>query len=260
MRRPPGIRKVLAVAYGAIALLGAGAGAATALVPPPPPNPAAPTNTSPPVIRGSLVQGAVLTADPGRFTGTPAPTFTYRWLRCQASCVPIPGATQRSYRLTAAEVSRRVQVEVTGSNTFGRDTALSARSGLVRSAFRVPATNEKPQRPGRLRSRIVIKGRLTDAGARFTSVAVRASRGARVGIRCRGKGCPYKRASRRFRVRTIRLHSLERSLRAGVVLELRITKRNLVGRFTRVRIRRDRIPKRLDRCLKPGARKPSRCR
>lgn len=258
MSRPADIRSLLATGCCATVLLGAGAGAAAAVnVPSSPP---APKNTSAPVIRGSLVQGAVLTADPGRWTGTPAPTFTYRWLRCQTSCAPIPGATMRTYRLTAPDVSRRVRVQVTGTNMFGRATAASARSALVRSAFRVPAANEKSPRPGRLRSRIVIKGRLTDLGARFTSVALRASRGARVAIRCRGEDCPYKRASRRLRVRRIRLRSLERPLGAGTVVELRITKPELVGRFTRIRIRRDRTPRRLDRCLKPGAKKPSRCR
>lgn len=247
-------RRALAVACTTVAVVGGTASAASALVGP------APRNTSRPVVVGSLVQGASVIANNGRWTGTPAPTFTYQWRRCQATCVAIPGATERTYPLTAADVSHRMQVTVRGTNVFGSTAANSALSGVVQSAFRVPGKPQKPGRPKRLRSRIVITGRLTDTGARFTSVALRASRGARVAVRCRGKGCPYRRASRKLRVRRVRLHSLERSLPAGAVIELRITKRGLTGRFTRVRIRRNRIPTRIDRCLKPGARKPSRCR
>lgn len=260
MRRPAGTLKALVVAGATAAVVAGSAGAAAAVVAPT--SPAAPVNTSRPTVKGTLVQGAVLTAVTGSWTGTPPPQYSYRWLRCQTSCVAIPGATGRTYRLTAADVSRRMQVIVTAANLLGSTSAGSARTGLVRSAFRDPGATEKPPsgKARRLRSRIVIKGRLVDAGASFTSVAVRASRGARVAVRCRGKGCPYGRASRKLRVKRIRLHSLERSLPAGVVLELRVTKRGLIGRYTRVRIRRGRVPRRIDRCLKPGARKPSRCR
>jgi hypothetical protein len=48
-------------------------------------------------------------------------------------------------------------------------------------------------------------------------------------------------------------------LRAGVRLEVFVTKRGMIGKYTRFRIRRGKAPARLDRCLVPGVKKPVRC-
>ena len=63
---------------------------------PSPPRPVAPSNTAPPTVTGAAQQGQTLTADPGTWTGNPAPTFTYQWQRCDtagANCVDIASAT-----------------------------------------------------------------------------------------------------------------------------------------------------------------------
>jgi hypothetical protein len=235
----------------------------------PPPSPLAPSNTKAPAISGTPVQGAILKTTTGTWSG-PSPTYTYRWQRCLGSrCTFVSGATARTYRITSADVSRRLRALVTATNPAGSATKASALTAPVRAAFVVrPAPVKKPaKKPAktklkRLAARITIQGRLTDDGARITSFTVRTARGARVRVHCRGKGegCLSPRSARTARTRRFRLRSLERSFRAGVVIELRLTKRSTIGRYMRVRIRAGRVPARLDRCLKPGKRKPVRCR
>ncbi len=66
---------------------------------------APPVNTSLPTISGTTTVGQQLTASPGSWTGTPAPTFTYQWIRCDsagANCNPIGSATNASYTLVGS--------------------------------------------------------------------------------------------------------------------------------------------------------------
>src|SRR6476620_7261634 len=85
-----------------------------------------PANTAEPTISGSPAQGQTLTAAPGTWTGTPAPTFAYQWLRCPPSggasdgsdCASI-GATTASYVVAAGDVGFRLRVKVTASNADG---------------------------------------------------------------------------------------------------------------------------------------------
>ncbi len=98
--------------------------------------PTAPQNTSPPRTVGTPEDGQTLAADSGNWTGSPSPTFTYQWLRCDddqlASCSTI-GATTQSYMLVAADVGKRIRVEVTGTNSEGSDTATSDPTAPVTS-------------------------------------------------------------------------------------------------------------------------------
>lgn len=52
---------------------------------------------------------------------------------------------------------------------------------------------------------------------------------------------------------------MTRFLRAGTVLEVLIREADLIGKYTRWRIRGGKLPKRADSCLYPGQSKPSRC-
>ena len=81
-----------------------------------------PANTAEPTISGSPAQGQTLTANPGTWSGTPAPTFAYQWLRCPPSggaadgsdCPPIDSATAATYVVAAGDVGFRLRVRVTG--------------------------------------------------------------------------------------------------------------------------------------------------
>src|SRR4029077_10630712 len=86
------------------------------------PAPVAPANSTPPSISGSAVEGQVLTASAGIWSGQPAPTFAYQWLRCHGSgnaCSPIGGQTASTYTLVTADVGSTIAVAVTATNTAG---------------------------------------------------------------------------------------------------------------------------------------------
>jgi len=51
----------------------------------------------------------------------------------------------------------------------------------------------------------------------------------------------------------------ERSLPAGVSLEIRVSKRGEIGKYTRFAIRRHGLPSRTDACLRSTSPKPIAC-
>jgi hypothetical protein len=101
-----------------------------------------------------------------------------------------------------------------------------------------------------------IRGRLTATGARVTLLTVRATRGARITARCRGRTCPVRRVAV---AAPTRLRAFERHLRANTRLEITVRKRDHIGKWTIIKIRRGSPPRRSDRCLYPGVRRPVRC-
>ncbi len=67
--------------------------------------------------------GGTLLCAKGVWTGTPRPTFTYRWLRDGA---PIAGATESSYVVQAADAGHTLACEVTAKNASEEKSATSA--------------------------------------------------------------------------------------------------------------------------------------
>jgi hypothetical protein len=67
--------------------------------------------------------GETLLCASGSWTGTPPPTFTYRWLR---EGVAIAGATEASYKVQAADEGHGLLCEVTATNSAGSKSATSA--------------------------------------------------------------------------------------------------------------------------------------
>jgi len=101
---------------------------------------------------------------------------------------------------------------------------------------------------------------LPGTGAHLELLTVTAPRGANIGVRCRGGGCPYHHKRTTSKGKPVTLRKLARNYRAGAVIEIRVTKKNTIGKFTRIRIRAGRTPKRFDGCLNPGKpNKPFRC-
>ncbi len=108
----------------------------------------APVNTQAPQISGTVAVGQQLLADPGSWSGTPAPTFTYQWQDCDSggnNCTPILGATAGSYTIQSADGGFALEVVVTGSNSAGSSQAASAPTSVVPQA---PANSQAPQISG----------------------------------------------------------------------------------------------------------------
>jgi hypothetical protein len=85
---------------------------------------------TPPVISENPVFDQALSVGAGTWDGTPAPTFTYSWRRCNpvgdfASCVQIPGATNATYVPTVADIGFSIRVWLTGTNVGGSDTGIT---------------------------------------------------------------------------------------------------------------------------------------
>ena len=94
---------------------------------------AAPVNITSPTIMGTPRLGQTLTAQNGTWENNPT-AFQYRWQRCGtagAACVNIPGATEKTYTLVAADVGRTMRVRVTAVNADGATNARSAPTALV---------------------------------------------------------------------------------------------------------------------------------
>jgi hypothetical protein len=113
-----------------------------------------------------------------------------------------------------------------------------------------------------------ISGSETSNGVRLTTLTVQAPPGARVTVSCQGHGCPARSESRvaASRVRhgaagTVRItfRRFERTLRAGVILRIRVFKPGEIGKYTRFIVRRGLLPERLDTCLDSGGFKPMAC-
>ena len=84
-------------------------------------------NTVRPTVTGQARVGKTLTANKGTWTGSPSPTFTYKWYACSAvvetakstiprSCQLITGATKATFKLTTAQASKFIAVQVTGTS------------------------------------------------------------------------------------------------------------------------------------------------
>ncbi len=115
-----------------------------------------PVLVSQPTVRGTVLVGSVISADPGRWIGRQPIAFSYRWLRCNSAggdCVEIAGATGRSFRVTSADIGRKLRFNVTARNAIASVTVISGESttgaeplpaGAVRlpsGEYSIPATS-----------------------------------------------------------------------------------------------------------------------
>ena len=106
-----------------------------------------------------------------------------------------------------------------------------------------------------------IVGQLTRTGARIHFLSVRAPVCSRLTTICRGPTCPFKRVTRLVGRKGARVRPLAgRALRAGVTLEVKVTKPDRIGKYTRLKIRRGKEPARIDRWIQPAPRATRRSR
>jgi hypothetical protein len=148
-----------------------------------------------------------------------------------------------------------------GTHTVSlRVTADGETSTFFRSVDVDPRSGKKRLKLLRPFPKVAIGGFITNSGVRLTLLGVRAPKGSKVMIKCKGRGCP-KRVSRKRvgRKKAVTFRSFRRRLRAGTVIKVYVWKKNRIGKYTRFGIRRNRRPTRSDRCLDPKKLKPTRC-
>ena len=255
-----------------------------------------PRITKVPTVVGTPQVGETLRAEGAEWNGKPEPTATWQWIRCDgpaldsSTCRSIAGATAQSYVGVAADQGKRLRVMLTVTNKDGSVWTISSPTAAVAAApvptptpeptpeppavqpppaaapaplaapvpagAVLPDTATSPQmmRPVPL---VRIRGMLSRRGARITLLTVRAPRGARIEVRCLGRGCPAKRWARTTAL--TRIVRFQRDLRAGTRLVIAVTKPGRIGKHTMITIRRGEAPERRDRCLMPGSRRPVRC-
>ena len=141
------------------------------------------------------------------------------------------------------------------------------------ASFPAPVINgPKPPTPTLIGPRLLdpfplvrIRGVTTRRGARLDLLSVRTLGGTKILVRCRGRGCPWARKTERARFSARRLRSVNmpgfkrRHLRAGTVLAVFVTKKGMIGKYTRFEIRRLKAPARRDSCTAPGRARVRRC-
>jgi hypothetical protein len=102
-----------------------------------------------------------------------------------------------------------------------------------------------------------VSGELTVAGAKIRRLTVSAPKGAKITLKCSGRGCPTKRMAKATKV--VHLQKFETNLRAGVKLTITVSKPGYIAKVTTLQIRRGKAPLRTDACRLPGVAKLSRC-
>lgn len=88
--------------------------------------------------------------------------------------------------------------------------------------------------------------------------------GAKITVRCKGRGCPIKVATRvavasKRGVAAVEFRRFERSLPFGLTLEVLVSKPGEIGKYTRFAIRRSKLPERVDMCLDLAGAEPIVC-
>jgi hypothetical protein len=100
-----------------------------------------PTSVSPPVVEGPAVEGEVVTASAGEWTGVPD-DFAYVWQRCGSeSCEEIRWETDPHYTVRRDDVGLRLRAVVTASSASG---SASAESALTEIVLPHAPVNEEP--------------------------------------------------------------------------------------------------------------------
>jgi PKD repeat protein len=169
-----------------------------------------------------------------------------------------------AYDASGASASRTFSA---GSfNVSMRVTDTSDSFAIVTQTIVVGVPPAAPKGDTRLRALtpfpiVRMAGSIGKRGTKFRVLTVEVPGGSTVTVRCSGKGCPFSKSTRAASVtRKLRIRKLEnRLLRNGVLVKIFVTKAGTIGKYTSIKIRGGKPPKRVDRCLMPGSTKPTKC-
>jgi lysophospholipase L1-like esterase len=115
--------------------------------------PAASVNVTLPAVTGTAQQGQALTGDNGTWNPSSV-VYTYQYRRCNtggSSCVDIPGATNSTYALDAADVGSTVRLRVTATTNRGGAAFVDSAPSATVIAIGVPANLTPPALSGTAR-------------------------------------------------------------------------------------------------------------
>ncbi len=98
----------------------------------------------------------------------------------------------------------------------------------------------------------------------FRTLYVRKARaGQQLVVRCKGRGCPFRRKTRTVKADAPKLSVMKglkrKRLRVGAKLQVRVIQAGHIGRVDVFTVRKGKPPKRRELCLPPGATAPVRC-
>lgn len=180
---------------------------------------------SKPAVGGRAILGARVVCNPGSWTGTPAPTFTFSWLR---GAKVIPSARGSRYLLRNADVGRRISCRVTATNSAGVTRASSARRLVNLRPLGRPLVIDR-------QFRLILPA----TKASVFRLAVVAPAKARIQASCIS-GCSVRAVRVLTRTRrvdfTAEFQGIEFGVGAGV--QVRITRPGHVGRLARFTVTR----------------------
>ncbi len=111
----------------------------------------APSNIELPSVSGALLDGQVLTALTGSWSGSTPLSYSYQWEQCNATggeCSSVSEALAGTLSLVSADVGKTVRVAVTATNSGGSTTVTSPATNAV--AALLPSDKELPSVVGSL--------------------------------------------------------------------------------------------------------------
>jgi hypothetical protein len=112
--------------------------------------PLVPNNTVLPSVSGSAVEGHILSASNGTWSGSPT-SFSYQWEDCNSSgegCSNVSGATSSSYKLATGDVGHTLRIVVIASNAGGSGEATSVATAIVTALQSAPSNTALPSVSG----------------------------------------------------------------------------------------------------------------
>jgi hypothetical protein len=179
---------------------------------------------------------------------------SYAWsLAASGAFTPGGSLLSTTFSTPGSHVVRLSVTDAAGrSSSVAATIAVAARSAILMQPFPV----------------VRIAGSESARGVSIGLFTVLAPTGARVTVRCRGRGCPAKARSVIATARTgkrkagtvlIVFKHFQRTLGVGAVLEIRVAKAGQIGKYTRFVVRRGKLPSRQDTCLTPAGVKPMAC-
>lgn len=189
-------------------------------------------------------------------------------VRIAFGTTPALGQTATGPTLPATDGAQVVQVALTGlaaqATHYVRVEATSRYGTTVGATTSFTTAAPAVQPPGTVASTVRRRWRLRNRRTRVVTLDVlRVPSGATIELRCKGRGCPFTKRTRKVAGATprVRLASLfrKRSLRARTVIEVRVLATGAIGKAFRFTTRATKAPSARTSCLPPGARTPTRC-